>query len=74
MFTSTETSLEKKAGDLEELSRIREKEKESKLREARLKSQAKAAAYRRILLSKIIAPIILFFTVIIGSLLWIMAR
>ncbi len=74
MFTSTETSLEKKAGDLEELSRIREAEKESKLREARLKSQAKAAAYRRMLLSKIIAPIILFFTVIIGSILWFMAR
>lgn len=74
MFATTEGTLEKKAGALEEMSRLREADKEAKLREARQKSAAKAAAYRHMLISKLVAPIILLITVIIGSILWLIAR
>lgn len=74
MFATAEGTLEKKAGALEEMSRLREADKETKLREARQKSAAKAAAYRRMLISKLVAPIILLLTVIIGLMLWLIAR
>ncbi len=74
MFASSEGTLEKKAGALEEMSRLREAEKETKLREARQKAAAKAAAYRRMLISKLVAPIILLLTVVIGLILWLIAH
>lgn len=74
MFASTEGSLESKAKTLEEFSRIREAEKVAKLAAARQKTLAKDAAYRRMLVSKLVAPIILMITVVVGSILWLIAR
>ena len=74
MFASTEVSLESKAKTLEEFSRIREAEKEAKLAVAHQKMLAKDAAYRKMLFSKLIAPIILIITVVVGSILWWLAR
>lgn len=74
MVEDSITSLASKAEYLEDQSKRREAEKEQKLRAKQEKAQAKAAAYRRQLLSKLVAPILLFVTVFIGWVLWLLAR
>lgn len=63
-----------KVQSLEELSRLREETKDKHLKETEAKKRAREAAYKKSLLAKLVAPALLILTVLIGLILWLMAR
>lgn len=63
-----------KVQSLEELSRLREETKDKRLKETDAKKRAREAEYKKSLLAKLVAPALFMLTVLIGLILWLMAR